>query len=147
MNATREDVEQAAKMASIHNEICEFEHGYETIIGERGVTLSGGQKQRIAMARAFLADPTILILDDSLSAVDTQTEKDILEQFVRFRTGKTTVIIAHRVSSIQHADQIIVIRQGRIAEAGNHEELLQNGKYYRDLYEKQQIEERLKERA
>lgn len=142
-DAPREEVEIVAKMARVHDDILGFKNQYETMVGERGVTLSGGQKQRIAIARAFLCDPSILILDDSLSAVDTNTEKEILEQIVRFRKGKTTIIIAHRISAVQHADQIIVLEQGQIAERGTHPELIKQGNLYQYLWEKQQIEEKL----
>ncbi len=142
-DATREEIERVAQLASVHSDIKGFKDGYETMVGERGVTLSGGQKQRIAMARAFLCNPPILILDDSLSAVDTRTEKEILEQIIELRKDKTTIIIAHRISSIQHAEQTIVIENGKIAERGNHEELMSMGGIYSELYEKQQIEEKL----
>ncbi|HPR16810.1 MAG TPA: ATP-binding cassette domain-containing protein, partial [Candidatus Cloacimonadota bacterium] len=104
---------------------------------------SGGQKQRLAIARALLSDPKILILDDALSAVDTKTEKSILDDLVKLRKNKTTIIISHRISSIQHADKIIVLNDGRIVEEGNHKKLLAMGGIYADLYEKQQIEEKL----
>ncbi len=142
--ATRADIERVAKLASVHDDIVGFKEGYETTVGERGVTLSGGQKQRIAMARAFLCDPAVLILDDSLSAVDTRTEKEILEQIIELRKERTTIIIAHRISSIQHAEQTVVLENGKIAERGNHEELMKLGGIYAELYEKQQIEEKLK---
>jgi len=145
-DASREEIEIVAKMARVHDDIMGFEKGYDTMIGERGVTLSGGQKQRLAIARAFLMDPSVLILDDSLSAVDTKTEKEILEQIVRFRKGKTTVMIAHRISAIQHAHQIIVLEHGRIAERGRHDELVALGGTYHYLWEKQQLEEKLEER-
>ncbi|MCD4829508.1 MAG: ABC transporter ATP-binding protein/permease [Candidatus Cloacimonetes bacterium] len=144
--ASREDIEKVAKMARVHDDIIDFEKGYDTIVGERGVTLSGGQKQRIAMARAFLMDPSVLVLDDSLSAVDTKTEKEILEQIVRVRQGKTTIMIAHRISSIQHADQTIVLENGKVIERGGHAELIASKGIYSYLWEKQQIEEKLKER-
>ena len=144
-DATLEDVERVARMANVYEDIIEFNEGFQTVVGERGVTLSGGQKQRIAIARAFLTDPEILILDDSLSAVDTKTEKSIIEQTIELRQNKTTIIIAHRISSIQHADKIIVIDNGKIAEQGTHEELLENGMLYHDLHEKQQIAQRLEE--
>ncbi len=143
--ATREEIERVARLASVHEDIVGFKNGYDTTVGERGVTLSGGQKQRIAMARAFLCDPAVLILDDSLSAVDTRTEKEILEQIVELRRTKTTIIIAHRISSIQHAEQTVVIENGKITERGNHNELMALKGIYAELYEKQQIEEKLKE--
>lgn len=141
--ATRHDVEEAAKNAQIYNDILDFKEGFDTVIGERGVTLSGGQKQRLAIARALLADPQILVMDDSLSAVDTKTEKDILNNLINLRSNKTTIIIAHRISSLQHAEKIIVIADQKIIENGDHETLLKNGKLYSDLFEKQKIEEKL----
>lgn len=143
-DATREEVENAARIAQVYHDIIEFEEGFYTVIGERGVTLSGGQKQRLAIARALLTDPNILVIDDSLSAVDTKTEKEILTALIENRRNKTTIIIAHRISAIQHADSILVLDDGRIAEQGNHEELLALGGLYHNLHEKQQIEERLK---
>jgi ATP-binding cassette subfamily B protein len=142
-DASREEIENAAKIAQVYKDIIDFEKGFDTVVGERGVTLSGGQKQRIAIARALLANPNILILDDSLSAVDTKTESMILEHLVKTRKEKTTIIIAHRISSLQHADKIIVLENEKIAETGNHQELLAKGGLYHDLFEKQQIEERI----
>jgi ATP-binding cassette subfamily B protein len=137
-------VEEVTKYAQVYEDIIDFEDGFDTIIGERGVTLSGGQKQRIAIARALLTNPNILILDDSLSSVDTKTEKRILDLLIKLRRDKTTIIIAHRISSLQHADKIIVLNDKRIAESGNHKELLEKKGIYSDLFEKQQIEEKLK---
>ena len=144
-DATFEKVKKVTQIAQVYNDILEFENGFDTIIGERGVTLSGGQKQRIAIARALLTDPSILILDDALSAVDTKTEKEILTHLINIRKNKTTIIIAHRISSLQHADHIIVIDNAKIYERGNHEELLAQNGIYQDIFEKQQIEERLEE--
>lgn len=138
-----EQVLEAAKLAQIHDEVMEFENKFDTVIGERGVTLSGGQKQRVAIARALLTNPEILILDDALSAVDTKTERFILEKLIETRKGKTTIIIAHRISSIQHADRIIVLGDGKITESGAHDELVALGGLYHDLYEKQRIRARL----
>lgn len=138
-----EQVLEAAKLAQIHDEVMEFENKFDTVIGERGVTLSGGQKQRVAIARALLTNPEILILDDALSAVDTKTERFILEKLIETRKGKTTIIIAHRISSIQHADHIIVLGDGKITESGTHDELVALGGLYHDLYEKQRIRARL----
>ncbi len=138
-------VEEIAGYAQVYKDIIEFKGGFDTVIGERGVTLSGGQKQRLAIARALLMDPNILILDDSLSAVDTKTEKQILEHLINLRSNKTTIIIAHRISSLQHADKIVVFDKGRIVETGTHEKLLSSKGVYHDLYEKQKIEEKLKD--
>jgi len=138
-----EQVLEAAKLAQIHDEVMEFENKFDTVIGERGVTLSGGQKQRVAIARALLTNPEILILDDALSAVDTKTERFILEKLIETRKGKTTIIIAHRISSIQHADHIIVLGDGKITESGTHDQLVALGGLYHDLYEKQRIRARL----
>ncbi|HOU72199.1 MAG TPA: ABC transporter ATP-binding protein [Candidatus Syntrophosphaera sp.] len=138
-----EQVLEAARLAQIHDEVMEFENKFDTVIGERGVTLSGGQKQRVAIARALLTNPEILILDDALSAVDTKTERFILEKLIETRKGKTTIIIAHRISSIQHADRIIVLGDGKITESGTHDELVALGGLYHDLYEKQRIRARL----
>ncbi len=144
-DASREDIVQAAKYAAVYDEIIGFEHGFDTMVGERGVTLSGGQKQRVAIARALLTNPTVLILDDALSAVDTKTENTILDHLINIRKGKTTIIIAHRISAIHHADNIIVIHNGMIKESGSHEELIDLNGIYKDLYDKQKIEERLEE--
>lgn len=133
-------IEEAAKNAVIHENINSFPNGYETFVGERGVTLSGGQKQRIAIARALLKKPEILIFDDCLSAVDVETEEQILQNLKRLTKGKTNIIISHRISSIKHAEQIIVLDEGRIIERGNHESLLQLNGYYADLAKKQKLE-------
>ena len=130
----------AAETACIHDNIAAFPEGYDTIVGERGVTLSGGQKQRSSIARAILKDAPILILDDALSAVDTDTEEHILENLKRNRAGKTTILIAHRISTIQNADNILVLEDGEARELGCHEELMQLGGIYRDMFEKQQLE-------
>jgi len=130
-------VKQAAKDAAIYSNIIEFPEGFSTMVGERGVTLSGGQKQRISIARAIVAQPKILIFDDCLSAVDTETEEEILGNLKRIMNGKTTIIISHRVSSVRHADNIIVMENGSIAEQGNHEQLLSLKGLYAELYKKQ----------
>jgi ATP-binding cassette subfamily B protein len=141
-----ERVREAAEVASLEGDIEDFTEKYETIVGERGITLSGGQKQRTAIARALVRDPRILILDDSLSAVDTQTEERILSRLRGIMAGRTTILISHRTSTVQDADQIVVLRDGRIIERGKHEDLLAGGGYYADLYQKQLLEEEL-ERA
>ncbi len=143
--ASAADAEESAREACIHDSIMEFPEGYSTRVGERGVTVSGGQKQRIAIARALLKKSPILLLDDSLSAVDTDTEKQILENLRRIRKGRTTLIIAHRLSSIQDADRILVLDEGRTAEYGTHGELLALGGLYRSLWDKQQLEKQLHE--
>ena len=137
---------EAAKIASIDAELQEFPKKYETLVGERGVTLSGGQKQRTTLARAILRDPKILILDDALSSVDTDTEERILRGLREIMRHRTTILISHRCSTVRDADQIIVLREGRIVERGTHDELLAHGGYYNDLYLKQLLEEEL-ERA
>lgn len=131
---------KAAEAACIHDNIINFPEGYDTVVGERGVTLSGGQKQRSSIARALMKDSPILILDDSLSAVDTDTEEHILHNLKENRRGKTTIIIAHRISTVQNADIIMVLDKGKAVEVGNHEELLQKNGIYCAMYEKQQLE-------
>jgi ATP-binding cassette subfamily B multidrug efflux pump len=136
-------IQKATKEACIHDNIMDFPNQYETLVGERGVTLSGGQKQRSSIARALMKDAPILILDDALSAVDTNTEEIILENLKHNRQGKTTIIIAHRISTIQNADKILVLEDGAMAEYGNHEELLRENGIYAKMYEKQQLEKQL----
>lgn len=140
-DATAETIEQAAELAGLHNNVMDFPKGYETRIGERGVTLSGGQKQRTALARALIKKPKILILDDCLSAVDTETEERILRSLRRYSSSITTIIISHRVSSVKHADNIIVLKNGQVIEKGNHDSLMKANGYYADIYEKQLKEE------
>lgn len=144
-DATHEQVEAAAKAACIHDNIMDFPDGYQTVVGERGATISGGQKQRCSIARALLKDAPILILDDALSAVDTDTEEQILRNLRTNRAGKTTILIAHRISTIQNADRILVLDEGGMAEYGTHEELLALGGIYRSIYDKQQLEKQLQE--
>ena len=141
-----ERVREAAEVASLDGDVQEFPAKYDTMVGERGITLSGGQKQRTALARAIVRDPRILILDDSLSSVDTQTEERILSRLRGIMGGRTTILIAHRTSTVRDADQIVVLRDGRITERGTHDGLLARGGYYADLYQKQLLEEEL-ERA
>ena len=135
-----EQIISAAQLACIHDNIIAFPEGYETVVGERGVTLSGGQKQRSSIARALIKNAPILILDDALSAVDTDTEEHILKNLKENREGKTTIIIAHRVSTIQGADVIMVLEDGIAAEVGSHHELMEKGGIYAEMFEKQQLE-------
>lgn len=136
----RERIYEAARLAHIHDDITGFAEGYETVVGERGVSLSGGQKQRVSIARALIMQPELLILDDSLSAVDAKTEEAILESLKRTRTGETTVITSHRLSAIQHAHKIIVMHEGTIVENGSHEELIALDGRYKEMYDLQQLE-------
>lgn len=136
-------VEAAARLADIHEDIIGLPNGYDTEVGERGVSLSGGQKQRISIARAILINPELMILDDSLSAVDAKTEESILSGLKDLRKGQTTIIAAHRISSVMHAEEIIVVENGEIIERGSHQQLLEQGGWYRDMYEQQQLEREL----
>lgn len=137
---TTEQIEQAAKEAAVYDNIKAFEHGFETHIGERGITLSGGQKQRVSIARALVKNPEILIFDDCLSAVDTKTEEEILHNLSRIMQNKTSIFIAHRISTIKNADHIIVLDNGKIIEEGNHETLLALNGEYAELYDKQLLQ-------
>jgi ATP-binding cassette, subfamily B, multidrug efflux pump len=143
--ATLEDIKATAAAANIAQDIDSFPEGYNTAVGERGITLSGGQKQRTAIARALLRSPRILILDDALSSVDTQTEDRILNHLREIMRGRTTIFISHRVSTVRNADRIAVLHQGRIVELGAHDELIARNGYYTDLYNKQLLEEELAE--
>lgn len=140
---SQEEVEKYATLANIHEDILQFSEGYDTKVGERGVSLSGGQKQRIAIARALAVEPECLILDDSLSAVDAQTEETILSSLKQERRHKTTIISAHRISSIMHADEIIVMEKGNVSERGSHQKLIKSKGWYSDMYHKQQLEKKL----
>ncbi|MBE1553866.1 ABC transporter ATP-binding protein [Sporosarcina limicola] len=135
-----EKIHEAAALAHIHEDISGFTEGYDTIVGERGVSLSGGQKQRVSIARALIMQPELLILDDSLSAVDAKTEEAILESLKQTRTGETTIITSHRLSAIQHAHKIIVMYEGTIVEVGTHEELIDLAGKYKEMYDLQQLE-------
>jgi len=136
-DATDDDVIQAAKDAVVHKNIKKFAQGYDTVLGERGITLSGGQKQRVSIARAIIKNPNILLLDDCLSAVDTETEEQILNNLVKVTKGKTTIIVSHRISSAKNADKIIVLDQGKVVQEGSHERLIDMDGYYKELYLKQ----------
>ncbi len=138
---TDEEVSQAAKDAAVYQNIIGFEQQFETMLGERGITLSGGQKQRVSIARALIKSPQMLIFDDCLSAVDTKTEEEILSNLGRLMKGRTSVLIAHRISTIKNADKILVLDNGRIIEEGTHEELLNSGKAYAEMYQNQLLEE------
>jgi len=144
-NASDEEVQAAAEAANIAADIAGFPEGYRTVVGERGIALSGGQKQRTAIARAILRDPRILILDDALSSVDTQTEDKILNHLREVMQGRTTIFISHRVSTVRNADRIAVLHGGRIVELGTHDELIARDGYYTNLYNKQLLEEELAE--
>jgi len=142
-DATQPEILEAATTAHIAAEILEFPLGFETRVGERGITLSGGQKQRTAIARAVIRNPPILILDDALASVDTYTEERILSGLREVMRGRTTIFISHRISTARYADRIAVLVAGRIAELGTHQELIARNGYYTALAEKQQLEEEL----
>jgi ATP-binding cassette subfamily B multidrug efflux pump len=142
-DATESEIARAAELAGLGPDIATFPAGFQTMIGERGLTLSGGQKQRVAIARAILRDPRILVLDDALSSVDTLTEERILEGLASVMRGRTTILISHRVSTVRNASRIFVLEHGEIVEQGSHAELIANGGYYADLYQKQLLEEEL----
>jgi ATP-binding cassette subfamily B protein len=140
-------VREAAEVSQIGRDVADFPKGFETMVGERGITLSGGQKQRTSIARAVMRDPGILILDDALSAVDTYTEEEILKRLRQVMKGRTSILISHRISTVKEADQIVVLNGGRIAERGTHDELVAAGGIYADLFRKQQLEEELEHLA
>ena len=132
-------IHAVAEEAQLKKDIDQFDEGFDTLIGERGVTLSGGQKQRATLARALIRRPQILILDDALAAVDTHTEEAILDHLRSLMQGRTTLIIAHRISTLRHADRIAVLEDGRIAELGTHADLVNSGGFYAELYQRQQL--------
>jgi ATP-binding cassette subfamily B protein len=136
-DATEAEVIEAAKNAYVHKNIKKFTNGYKTKLGERGITLSGGQKQRISIARALIKSPEIMLFDDCLSAVDTETEEKILNSLRKVSHGKTSIIVSHRVSSAKHADKIIVLDEGKVIQKGTHEHLINVDGYYKELYLKQ----------
>jgi ATP-binding cassette subfamily B protein len=140
-DASQAEIKAAAKNAVVHKNIENFTLGYETVLGERGITLSGGQKQRVSIARAIIKEPNILLFDDCLSAVDTETEEQILNNLKKVTQNTTTIIVSHRVSSAKNADQIIVLDDGAIIEQGNHESLLEADGYYAELYSNQMLEQ------
>jgi ATP-binding cassette subfamily B protein len=142
-DATDNEVYEAAKKAVVHDNIIHFNKQYETLLGERGITLSGGQKQRVSIARAIIKNPQILLFDDCLSAVDTETEEQILNNLLNISKDKTTIIVSHRVSSAKNADKIIIIDEGQIIQEGSHNQLVNQEGYYAELYLKQLSEKEL----
>ena len=143
---SEDELNEATEIADIYNSIQSFSKKFETVLGERGVNLSGGQKQRISIARALLRKPELLILDDCLSAVDTETENRILERLKEQSQNQTTLIVSHRISTIRNAEKIIVINQGEIVESGTHDSLLENNGFYYDMYQQQLSEENSEEK-
>ena len=133
-------VDQAVRMASLGRDVAEFPHGLDTIVGERGVTLSGGQKQRVALARVLAAAPRVLVLDDALSSVDAQTEREILDRLRDFFRARTTILVSHRITTVKEADLIFVLEEGRIVESGDHDSLVARGGTYADLFRQQALE-------
>ncbi|MFA5480881.1 MAG: ABC transporter ATP-binding protein [Bacilli bacterium] len=146
-NIDEEKVVEVSQLADLHEDVMSFKERYQTVLGERGVTISGGQKQRVSIARALIKNPTILILDDSVSAVDTKTEEDIIKNLRRVRKGKTTLMIAHRISTVRNLDKIVLIDQGRIAGFGTHAELLKTNSLYKEIYKMQKLEALVGEEA
>ena len=142
-DATEQEIEKAAKQAAVHKNIVEFTAGYETMLGERGITLSGGQKQRVSIARALIKNPKILLLDDCLSAVDTETEEAILNALKKNNKDTSTIIVCHRVSSAKNADYVLILKDGEIVQYGTHKDLVSQAGYYKELYEEQRIEEEI----
>jgi ATP-binding cassette subfamily B protein len=134
IDATDDDVIEAAKIAVVHKNIAKFNKGYDTVLGERGITLSGGQKQRVSIARAIIKNPKLLLLDDCLSAVDTETEKKILKNLAKVSKNSTTIIVSHRISSAKNADKVIVLEDGKVIQQGTHDELVAIDGYYKELY-------------
>jgi len=143
-DATEEEIRHYAQLADVDKNIMKFDKQYDTVLGERGITLSGGQKQRVSIARALIKEAPILLLDDSLSAVDTETEERILNNLKNITANRTTIIVTHRVSSAKNADRIIILDEGKIVEKGTHDELINAGGYYQDLYNKQLLEKEIK---
>ena len=139
----RRRIEGAAGVSRLDKDLADFPHGYDTIVGERGITLSGGQKQRTALARAIVIDPRVLILDDALSAVDTYTEEEILTRLKGVMRQRTSIIVSHRISTVRGADQIFVLNEGRIVERGTHDALVRLNGLYAELHRKQLLEEEL----
>lgn len=139
-DAPLEELREACRLAAVDEEILEFPQGYDTILGERGITLSGGQRQRICLARALLKEAPVLVLDDTLSAVDAESERRILERLTHAASGRTLLVISHRISAVRDLDRIVVLCRGRVIQEGRHEDLVAVPGYYRDLYELQQLE-------
>jgi ATP-binding cassette subfamily B protein len=139
--------EAAARTAQLAKDVADFPRGYETLVGERGITLSGGQKQRTALARALAMDPRILVLDDALSSVDTYTEEEVLRGLREVRLTRTTFLVSHRVSTVKDADVIVVLQEGRVVEQGRHDDLVARGGYYAELHRRQLLQEQMEQTA